>query len=929
MQTQRLFLACICLLAAALASAQTATWIGPGSYSGPLTADWNDPANWDPAGVPASGTVVINQSTPWSPSTPVAGGARPVLTGGASLDRISFDLPAANTSRYAGLYVGSSAAGNPTGHLQLTGTGLSVQAGAGSPFVTLVEVTVEPGSFLDFRNQATLTNTGSATFRLNLIGNGTSAATLRFFDDAAPGAGVLTPSSVFAAGRVRYDFHDRANAGTSNFYAVTPNGMAEFHDQASAGSSTFTIGYGGMGADGIVRFGGASTAAQGTIKGTNMQAGAVEFVEQADGGTATVQYLRRLDITGVATGTGTTGRVRATTSGLAPASVVADDARTVRLGSVTVWDVLLGSNTLEVGSGYILNLRDSGGAYRSAAGENLVGGRLIKVGPGFLTLTGPTYNPADPLHPSYNVITATSIVRGGQLTLYNRLASVVVESGGTLSGTGIVDGNLVNQGRYLQEGGQSLRVTGDYTQTAGGAFEARASSGSLYPNAGLSVTGTANLAGRLVTSAYAGLFANRAPGSLEIEVLTAGGINGRFDTLDTSGQSVRIKTLVDYQPNRVALRYDFLPIADLAATPTQRALGAYLDRIYSFDGQIFPNNFQAIVDGLNGATSLEVFQGILDNFAPDRYGALPDQAFATAAARRSDLDRWLHGLAPAARDGVAVFFTGSNRERTLKPAAGLPEAGFRTTGGTAGALWRHGPWSLGAFVAVERSRGELDRAGSRGDTDSVEPGLLAQYRAGGFFIDAAASRSRDEHTLSRVVNYLYYGNVTRQPSAAPEGSRRDLSCTVGYEWNRRGLTVRPFAGVVQSRWAADTFTEASPGVPFAHEPMTIADWTADSRRWRAGVAVAADLWHDRVRLTLTATGWRELETERPIPARFRAATASYAAPGRLVEEDLRQVAAGLEWRINRHLTASLTAAGMSGDHSRPTRDFTLGLGWAY
>jgi len=929
MKTQSLSLACSCLLAVALASAQTATWIGPGSHSGTSTADWNDPANWDPAVVPTGGTVVINQSTPWSSTTPVAGGARPVLTGGVSLDKFSFDLPASNTSRYAGLYVGSPAAGNPAGHLQLTGAGLSVQAATGSPFVTLVEVTVEPGSILDFRNQATLTNTGPATFRLNLVGDGTSAATLRFFDDAAPGAGFLAQNSVLASGRVRYEFHDRASAGNGNFYAVTSNGMAEFHDQASAGSSTFTIGYSGMGADGIVRFGGAATAAQSTIKGTNIQTGAVEFVEQADGGTANIQYLRRLDLTGAATGTGTTGRLRATASGLAPTSVAADDARTVQVGSVSVWDVLLGSNTLEVGSGFIWNLRDSGGAYLSAAGENLVGGRLIKVGPGVLTLGSPAYNPADPLNPSYNVITATSIVRGGQLTLNNRLASVVIESGGTLSGTGIVDGNLVNQGRYLQEGGQYLRVTGDYTQTSGGAFEAGSSSIYYYPNPGLRVTGTANLAGRLVTSAYPGLFLNRAPGTLEIEVLTAGTINGRFDNLDTSGQSVRIKTQVDYQPNRVALRFDLLSIADLAATPAQRALGAYLDRIYTFDGWTFPNDHRAIVDGLNGTSSLAVFQGILDNFAPDRYGAVPDQAFATSAARRSDLDRWLHGLAPATRDGVGVFFTGSNRERTLEPAAGLPEASFRTTGGTAGAIWRHGPWSLGAFAAVETTRGELDRAGSQGDTDSVEPGIFAQYRVGGFFIDAAASRSRDQHTLARVVNYLYYGSITRRPSAAPEGSRRDLSCTVGYAWNRRGLTVRPFAGIVQSRWAVDAFTEASPGVTFAHEPMAVADWTADSRRWRAGVAVAADLWRDNVRLTLAATGWREEETARPIPARFIAATESYAAPGRPVEEDLLQLAAGVEWRINRHLTAALTAAGLSGDHSRTSQEISLGLGWVF
>lgn len=915
------------VLIMASARAQTTTWIASGSNGS--TADWNVSAHWSPASVPISGTVVINETTNTGIS-PLPGGALPVFTGGATLGELRFELPPRGTTQFTGVYVGSPTDASANGHLRFDGAGLTISPANATTFA-YIDLHLQPGSYLDFLNRATITRTGTPVLRFWLNSSATTPANLRFYDDASAGTGALQSANLWYSGLIRYEFHDRSTAGSGNSFALGPGSMAEFYDQASAGGSTFVFGYTGPNNNMIIRFGGSSTAGQSTIRSVNNQVGAVEFVEQATGGTASLQNIRRLDLTGASTGTGTTGRLRATTSTLAPASVVADDARTISLREVNVWDVLLGSNTLEVGSGYIGNLRDSGGAYLSAAGENLIGGSLVKVGAGTLNLYAPSYNPADPAHPYYNVISSTSTVKEGTLYLDNRLASVVVESAGTLGGSGIVDGNLFNQGRVSAASWQGLRVTGNYTQATSGIFESRPYS--EYANAdnvrGLLINGTASLAGRLVTFAYAGMFPNRTPGTLEFKILAAGAINGRFDSIDTTGQSVRILTTVNYQPTLISLRFDLLPIVDLAATPSQRALGAYLDHLYVSNSVNFPNNYNAIVDGLNLLTEVGSFRRSLDNFAPDRYGAVPDNALTAALARRTALDRLMTtSNLPSTGGSCRVFFEGSRRDLTLKSSGGLPETTARTTGGTAGVSWHRGPWTLGAYLAKEQTKGDLDAVGSRTEVDSVEPGLFAQYAAKGFFANAATASSRDRHTLVRMVDYVYFGNTIQRNEASPRGTRQDLSLTVGYDWNADSLTLSPFLGAVYSRWQVDDFTESN-SAGLKHEPLAISGWEVESRNLRAGAVLSANLGRGKVRPSLTVTRWRELETDRSIPTRFVGASRGYLAPGRAPDRDLTQVSLGLDWKVGRRLTVTLAADGFEGENTRTSREYSAGVRWVF
>lgn len=177
--------------------AQTAIWIAPGPSVLPpplptiTTAAWNTAANWDTGVVPNSShaVAIINQSIYGGAMTPIVGGASPIITGDITLGELRFDLPGTGTTHFTKLYIGSLDPSGPAGRLRLDGKGLTLmKAGSvGSGSGTYVDLLVQPGSFLDFGQQASITQSGFIYRRLVLTGTSGQTAYVRFFDDASPG----------------------------------------------------------------------------------------------------------------------------------------------------------------------------------------------------------------------------------------------------------------------------------------------------------------------------------------------------------------------------------------------------------------------------------------------------------------------------------------------------------------------------------------------------------------------------------------------------------------------------------------------------------------------------------------------------------------------------------------------------------------------
>ncbi|SDS25125.1 autotransporter outer membrane beta-barrel domain-containing protein [Opitutus sp. GAS368] len=953
-----LSLAALCGWLLSPAHAQTAVWIGQGNLA-TFGDNWIIAANWDTGVVPdgPAAIAVINQATPavrnfpdgpyvnasGLPVASVPGGALAVVTGPITLDTLRFDLNRPDFPPYtAAVYVGNPGSG-ATGSLRLEGAGWDIRIPAAGGILPQLNVT--PGSSLTFANRASVSQTGvngPDIYFSDSSATPANPARLVVQDDAVLASTGTRASRVLSRGATDIVFQDRARAGNTVFVLGAQTTVG-FHNTASAGSAQFNLGadnlllfdgdssagssniyFNGSGNapnSAIVRFAGRSTAGQSLIIGVN-GTGAVEFADQATGGSVSIG-ARRIDITGAATETGSTGRLRATTSTLAPVTVVANDTRTVSVGTVSVQDVLLGSNTLEVTGGFISNIRDTGGAYLSAAGENLAGGGLLKTGAGGLTLLAPYGDPTNGFQPSFNVFSGQTIVRGGTLYLYNRLGSVTVETGGSLYGSGLVVGRLLNQGRVSS----AASVIGDFVQVAGAVYQLDSYAISFSPIIyGLSVTGNASLAGRLAIAVHPNLFAGWQPGIFDATILRAGSITGRFDTFDTSGNPARIRATASYGPTTVQVRLEMLPFAALAVTPAGTAFGAYLDRVF-VPLSFFPNNYNWTGSALTFATDPVKVAQTMTDLSPDRYGVVFDQAVAAAQARRSALDRVTGGnqALPAGTPG-RFFAEGAQRRLDFAAIDGLPAAHSSTNGWLAGGAGRWGDWTAGGYLAAEHSDLE-DEAGTAAKIRNDELGFFARFDHGPWFVHAGAGRVASRHDLRRFVHFTATSAVDVTHTAAANGDRTDFSLTAGRTWRGRAGSLSPFVGFLASRWRMDDFTETT-NRTFPYDSLAIKGWAQNSRRARAGFEAAGRTLGGRLQPRLTVAWWHEFAEDRSIPTSLVGAPAGYLAPGRPAETDFVQANLELDYHLGRGSILYFSGGGGRGSKTSLISDFSAGFQWS-
>ena len=132
---------------------------------------------------------------------------------------------------------------------------------------------------------------------------------------------------------------------------------------------------------------------------------------------------------------------------------------------------------------------------------------------------------------SETVSIATSLTSQGYLTMFGTTLSAtsVDMQSGTLVGGGTIEGSLTNNGYLLPTNGETLTVTGDYTQTPGGKLSVNFAT--TYPPA-LVVKSNATLSGTL--SVGVNLKRPPAKGST-YTALTFGSLNGAFTSFTVEG----------------------------------------------------------------------------------------------------------------------------------------------------------------------------------------------------------------------------------------------------------------------------------------------------------------------------------------------------------------------------------------------------------
>jgi autotransporter-associated beta strand protein len=455
---KRIWLCGMLILLANIAHAGSATWdLNPGS------GDWNTATNWTastvPNGLGDTATFTLSNMTAVSIS------ANTIVDGitfapGASSFTITASPFFALTISGAGItnnsgsaqnfvatrnfsfpeqivFTNNATAGSSTIFTNNNGTG----GFGGGGTIFLDNSTAGNGTFISksgtvgglfpgFTEFLDTSTAGSGAFINNggTMKNYVNAGATGFRDSSSAANATFTNNGATAnnAGGGRTDFSDNSTAAnatiTNNGGTISgaDGGRTDFSDNSTAASATITNNGGtisGAGG-GTTFFGGTSTADSATLianGGTGGgQGGTIFFGGQSTGGTSRVEVFGNgsLDISFMSF------------------PLPKNNTRGVTVGSIEgEGDIFLGGKKLTVGSN---NLSTT---FSGVIEDGGIGGSLIKIGSGTLNLTGA------------NTYTGDTTINGGVLKVDGSLTSnTFVHNGGTLAGTGAVDGAVTGHG---------------------------------------------------------------------------------------------------------------------------------------------------------------------------------------------------------------------------------------------------------------------------------------------------------------------------------------------------------------------------------------------------------------------------------------------------------------------------------------------------
>ena len=525
-------------------------------------------------------------------------------------------------------------------------------------------------------------------------------------------------------------------------------------------------------------------------------------------------------------------------------------------GNVELDDV----NGLSLGTASIFTVNS--GLFTGSIFDNGKGGQLVKNSPGTLILTG--NNP----YVGNTTINAGTLQVDGFIGSKNTFVNLL----GTLSGSGIVGGNVINGG--LVSPGHSpgtLTVKGNYTQTAAGTLLIEVAGKNAGQFDVLAVGGKATLAGtvRILNTGNVRLHLGQ-----KITFLTAaGGVAGKFGTevVADFNDGTLTKAKVVYNTNSVVLTTKLGSFAGIPGlTENQEAVAQQLDK----SGQS-----KKLLNFL-GSRQINKLPGDLDKIAPEELASFFNIGVSLANVQSANLERRMGDIqagsagfsasgysmggsgpsysggagynsgatsyggyrgpegqggkemrAPGEPIPVGVFITGVGEFTNIGNTANAQGYDLTTGGFTLGVdvkLTEH--FAIGINAGYARTGADLTGNG-RVTVDGAKGGIYATYFTGtGFYVDAAASAGYNNYDTRR-------GALKGTARGSTSGAEFNALFSTGYDWKTSdGLSIGPVASVQYTNVGVDSFREHG-----SLAPLKIGDNTGESLRTQLGVKASYDI----------------------------------------------------------------------------------------
>jgi outer membrane autotransporter protein len=902
-----------------------------GIWTGAATNDWTVGANW-----------TSNPLVPDNTATFTNNGAPTTVTFGnnASINTIQFDAGAP-----AYTFVNNIAI------LNISGTGI-VNNSANAP--TFINAAV-----LNFNNSSTAGNAvivnnnslnfndsstaGNAVITNNTLMNFSEASTagnavitnngvIGFVNSSAAGNAAITNNNVLAffntstagsatiTNNANLDFNNSSTAGGA---AIVNNGILDFNNASAAGSATITNNQ-------ILRFFTTSTAGSAIITNNNL----LGFFDTSTAANATITTNNGGTTLFSDNSTGGLARLVTNSGGSVDMSGLASAGTAV--GSIEgAGNYFLGSKTFTVGGNNLST--EVSGAIQDGGTSGGIGGALMKVGTGTLTLSGAS------------TFTGPTNVNAGILNVSGSLVStVLVNSGGTLMGIGSIGGLNVANGGTVAPGNSigTINVTGNVGFAPGSIYQVEANAAGQSDR--IAANGSATLTGGTVQVVAApGVY---GPSTVYTILTALGGVTGAFT--DVSDNSIFLDSSLSYTPNAVLLTLSRIPFVSVAQTPNQAAVASALDRgggalaLAIFNQNTAAGARQAF-DALSGEVHASVQTALVED---SRYVRNAVLGRLRAGSYVGDV-----AMASLAVGGPAVAYLAEEPSAALAYAAKGPrpapapfpvKAAALAAPGFGIATWAqgYGAWGRwdgdGNAAEMKRRYGGFFAGVDGGVADLWRVGIAGGYSRSDVNVDARASSADVDsyhiagyfgarfgdwrlrgggayawHDIDTFRSIVFPGFADRARADYNAGTAQ-VFAELGYGMRFGNVAVEPFAGLAWVGTRTGAFTEGAlgaAGLTGAGDRQNVGYSTLGIR-----TATSIPLWSSIVLIPRVSAAWQHAFNEVTPDAglAFLSNGAAFTIAGVPIARDSALVDAGLDFAVGRYGTFGVSYVGQIGDGVR-------------